>query len=463
MEVHSHDLVVIGGGPGGYVAAIRAAQLGLNTACVEREAVLGGTCLRVGCIPSKVLLETSALFEQTRSGLSQHGIKVGKPELDIATMLKRKNTVVQTLTKGVEALFRKNKITRYTGQGSLLGDGKVLVETKDGSVELQAKHILIASGSKSSSLPGVEVNGDRIGTSTEALNYPEVPARLAVIGAGYIGLELGQVWHRLGSKVVFLEFLPRLLPGMDEEIAAEAQKIFTKQGMEFRFGCRVRSARQTGNECVVECEGSDPVTADRVLLSVGRVPLTEGLGLDKAGVKLDERGRIVVDEHFATSALGVYAIGDVIPGPMLAHKAEEEGMACVEGLVRGHGHVDYNLVPGVVYTHPEIACVGKTEQQLQKEGVVYRKGVFPFMASGRARTLGATEGKIKILADQATDRVLGVHILGAHAGELIAEAGASMAFGASSEDIARVCHAHPTLSEALKEAALAVDGRAIHM
>lgn len=462
MSAQEHDLVVIGGGPGGYVAAIRAAQLGLKVACVEKEPVLGGTCLRVGCIPSKVLLESSARYDEAKNHLARHGVRVGKVELDLPAVLKRKQDVVGALTKGIDALFRKHKITRYAGTGRLAGAGSVIVQGKEGETELKAKHIILATGSKSAALKGVEVDGDRIGTSTEALAFAEVPKELVVIGAGYIGLELGMVWHRFGAKVIFLEFLDRILPGMDDEIAAEAQRIFTRQGLEFRLGTRVTAARRDGEGCIVECAGAEPIRCDRVLLSVGRAPNTEGLGLDTVGIQLDEKGRVPVNDRLATSAPGVYAIGDVIRGPMLAHKAEEEGVACVEGIVNGHGHVDYNLVPGVVFTHPEIACVGQTEQQLKQAGVEYRKGVFPFLASGRARSLMATDGKVKVLADAKTDRVLGVHIIGPHAGEMIGEAAAAMAFGASSEDIARVCHPHPTLSEALKEAALAVDGRAIH-
>jgi dihydrolipoamide dehydrogenase len=458
----THDLIILGAGPGGYVAAIRAAQLGLNVACVEREPALGGTCLRVGCIPSKVLLESSHKFSEAQKGLAAHGIKLGSVELDLPALLKRKENVVTMLTKGIESLFKKHKITRYLGHGRLAGEGKVVVEGKDGVTELAAKHIIIATGSKSAPLPGVELDGDRIGTSTEALSYTAVPRHLVVIGAGYIGLELGCVWRRLGAEVTVLEFLDRILPGMDQEIAADAQKLFTRQGLQFRLGTRVTAARRQGEGCVVEVDGAAPVECNRVLLAVGRVASTENLGLESISLTLDERRRIPVNEHFATSAAGVYAIGDVIRGPMLAHKAEEEGVACVEGIVKGHGHVDYNLIPGVVFTHPEIATVGQTEEALQQQGVPYRKGIFPFLASGRARTLGDTDGKVKILAHAQTDRVLGVHIIGPAAGELIGEACAAMACGASSEDLARTCHPHPTLSEALKEAALAVDGRAIH-
>ena len=463
METKTHDLLVIGGGPGGYVAAIRAAQLGLNVACVEKEAPLGGTCLRVGCIPSKVLLESSQRYIDARQNLARHGIRVAAVELDLGVMLKRKETVVLTLTKGVEALFKKNKITRYQGLGRLVGPGTVLVQSGEQTTELKAPHVIIATGSQPAGLKGVELDGERLGTSTQALAFREVPQHLVVIGGGYIGLELGMVWRRLGAKVTVLEFLDRILAGIDDEVAAEAHKTFAKQGLEFRLGCRVTSARRQGEGCVVEYDKGDPIECDRVLLAVGRTPYTEGLGLETVGVALDAKGRVPVNDRFVTSCPGLYAIGDVIRGPMLAHKAEEEGVACVEGIVTGHGHVDYNVIPAVVFTHPEIACVGRTEQQLQADKVDYRKGSFPFMASGRARTLGETEGRIKVLADRGTDRVLGVHILGPQAGELIAEAAAAMAFGASSEDLARTCHAHPTLAETLKEAALAVEGRALHM
>ncbi|MBE7498828.1 MAG: dihydrolipoyl dehydrogenase [Verrucomicrobiales bacterium] len=459
----AHDLVVIGAGPGGYVAALKAAQLGMNVACVEREPVLGGTCLRVGCIPSKVLLESSEKFAETRSELARHGIKVASVELDLGAMLQRKRTVVTTLTKGIEGLFKKHRVTRYAGQGRLTGPGQLVVEGTDGANELTAKQILIATGSRPAPSKGVELDGDRIGTSTEALSYSEVPGHLVVIGAGYIGLELSSVWRRLGAKVTVLEFLPRILPGLDSELAAEAQKLLAKQGLAFRLGTRVTAARVEGTGCVVEIEGGEPIACDRVLLAVGRVPHTEGLGLDAVGIRLDEKGRIPVDDHFATSVSGVSAIGDVIRGPMLAHKAEEEGIAFAERLATGYGHVDYGVIPAVVYTHPEIASVGRTEDELKERGIEYRKGVFPFLASGRARSLGQTDGRVKVLADAGTDRVLGVHILGPRAGDLIAEAAAAMAFGASSEDLARVCHAHPTLSESLKEAALAVTGQAIHV
>jgi len=457
-----HDLVVIGSGPGGYVAAIRAAQLGLNVGVVEKEPVLGGTCLRIGCIPSKAMLESSERFAAAQHELAAHGVKVENIQLDLPTMLKRKEQVVGTLTKGVASLFKKNKITSYTGNGHFVGPGRVNVEGKDGVTELAAKNILIATGSKSASLPGVEVDGDRVGTSTEALSYPEVPKHLVVIGGGYIGLELGSVWLRLGAKVTVLEYLDRIFPGLDADMAADAHKLLTRQGFEFRLKSTVKSARRSGDGCIVEVEGAEPVSCDRVLLAVGRVPYTDNLGLDVVGINVDKTGRIPVNKVFATASPGIYAIGDVIAGPMLAHKAEEEGVAFAEQLVNGWSHVNYDVIPAVVYTHPELASVGKTEEQLKTAGVDYRKGVFPFRANGRAHSLGEIDGKVKVLADAKTDRVLGIHILGPRAGDMIAEAAAAMTFGASSEDIARTCHAHPTLSEALKEAALAVAGRAIH-
>ena len=458
-----HDLIVIGAGPGGYVAAIRAAQLGLNVASIDKNDQLGGTCLRVGCIPSKALLESSERFYDVQESFKEHGVKVEGVSLDLPTMLGRKDNVVKSLTDGIAFLFKKNKIARYKGSGEITGEGRVTVHGEDGDTELEAENIIIATGSKVASLPGVELDGDRVGTSTEALDYGEVPEHLVVIGAGYIGLELGSVWKRLGAKVTVLEYLDRILPGMDEEIAKEALKIFKKQGLEFRLGAKVTSAKAEGNTCTVEVEAQEPITCDRVLVAVGRKPNTDGLGLEAVGLELDERGRIPVDERFQTAANGVYAIGDVIRGPMLAHKAEEEGIACVEGVAGGYVHVNYGAIPAVAYTEPEIASVGKTEEELKVEGVTFKKGVFPFQANGRAKSLGHPEGKVKVLADAETDRVLGVHIIGPRAGDLIAEAAVAMEFGASSEDIARSSHAHPTLAEALKEAALAVEGRAIHI
>lgn len=457
------DLIVIGAGPGGYVAAIRAAQLGLKTACVEKEVVLGGTCLRVGCIPSKALLESSELYHEAKTKFSAHGIKLPSVELDLAAMLKRKYQVVLNLTKGVEGLLKKNSVARIHGHARLIGSGKVEVEGKEGKSTIEGKNILIATGSKPANLPGVEIDRERVGTSTEALSYAEVPKHLVVIGAGFIGLELGSVWLRLGAKVTVVEYLSRILPGMDAEIAAEAQKLFERQGFEFRLGKKVTGARGMDAGAVVECEGEAPIECDRVLMSVGRVPNTEGLGAEELGLRMDERGRIEVNEHFATSVPGIFAIGDVITGPMLAHKAEEEGIACVEKIATGYGHVDYNTIPGVCYTNPEIASVGLTEEQLKQQNIPYKKGSFPFRANGRAQSLAQVDGRVKILAHEKTDRIAGVHILGPRAGELIAEAAAAMAFGASSEDLARTCHAHPTLPEVMKEAALAVSGRAIHM
>jgi dihydrolipoamide dehydrogenase len=459
-----HDLVIIGAGPGGYVAAIRAAQLGLNVACIEKEKALGGTCLRIGCIPSKALLESSELFHETLHTFKNHGIVAEDVKLDLAAMLARKDGVVEQLTRGVAGLFKKNKITRYEGLGRFAGKGVVeVVDAKGGVTKLEAKHVIVATGSVSATLKGVEIDGERVGTSTEALSWPQVPQHLVVIGAGAIGLELGSVWKRLGAKVTVLEYLDRILPANDAEIAKEAQKILAKQGLEFRLGVKVVGARKNGEGALVEIEGGEPIRCDRVLVSVGRKPNTEGLGLDKLGLALDPRGRIPVDAHLRTAAAGVYAIGDVIAGPMLAHKAEEEGVACVEHIVTGYGHVNYDAIPNIVYTHPEVASVGKTEEELVAAGIPYRKGAFPFLANGRAKALGSTDGRVKILAHKDTDRILGVHIVGPRAGDLIAEAVAAIEFGASAEDLARTCHAHPTLAEVVKEAAMAVDGRAIHM
>jgi len=461
MSDKQHDLVVIGAGPGGYVAAIRAAQLGLDTACIDKDPRLGGTCLRVGCIPSKALLQSSEKYHEVHGGLDAHGIKTGEVSLDLEAMLARKTKIVHDLTDGIAGLFKKNKVTRYEGAARITGPGTVVVEGTDNET-IKAKHIIVATGSVPASLPGVEMDDDVIGDSTTALSYPSVPEHLVVIGAGYIGLELGSVWRRLGAQVTVVEYLDRILPGTDAEIAREAQKLFKRQGIKFVLKARVTAARRDGDGAVVEIEGKDPLKADRVLMAVGRKPFTDGLGLDTVGVTADERGRIPVNDHFMTSAEGIYAIGDVIAGPMLAHKAEEEGVACVEHIATGWGHVDHAVIPGVCYTDPEIATVGLTEEQLKEAGTPYRKGVFFFRANSRARAMDKIDGRVKILAHEETDRVLGVHMIGADSGHLIGEAVAAMAFGASSEDIARVCHAHPTLSEAVKEAALAVDGRAIH-
>jgi len=457
----NHDLVVIGAGPGGYVAAIRAAQLGLNVACVEKDSALGGTCLRIGCIPSKALLESSHLYHMTKHELSLHGINVEGATFDLAAMLKRKDKIVGELTKGVEFLFKKNKITRYRGTAKFDGPGKIKVEG-DSPAELTAKNVIIASGSKPFILPGIEMDGANIGTSTEALSYDKVPEHLVIIGGGVIGLELGSVWKRLGARVTVLEYLDRLMAGFDSEIAADAKKIFEKQGMEIRLKTRVTGAKFDGMQCVVTCEGAEPIVCDKVLVCVGRVPWTDELNLESIGLELDSKKRVPVDEHLRTKVDGVFAIGDCIIGPMLAHKAEEEGVAVAEYIVKGYGHVNYDAIPSVVYTEPEIASVGKSEDDLKAAGVEYKKGQFPFSINARAKALAQTEGYVKILADAKTDRVLGIHIIGPRAGDLIAEAATAIEFGASAEDIARTSHAHPTLAEVIKEAAFAVDGRAIH-
>jgi dihydrolipoamide dehydrogenase len=434
----------------------------MNVGLIEKEPVMGGTCLRVGCIPSKALLESSELYWKAGKGLEKHGVSFEGLQLDLEKMMDRKRGVVQTLAKGIEGLIRKNKITRYEGTGKILAPGKVEVSLNDGkSEEVQADRIIIATGSTPTRLPGIEPDGDRIGTSTEALEYDKVPEHLVLIGAGAIGLELGSVWNRLGAKVTVLEYLDRILPGMDAELARLAMRIFQNQGLEFHLNTKVVGASANKKGCRVELAGADPIECDRVLVAVGRVPFTDGLGLEDVGIRT-EKGRILVDEDFRTSVDGIYAIGDVIPGPMLAHKAEEDGVACVEKMASGYGHVDYGLVPAIVYTSPEVASVGKTQEQLEDEDIPFRKGIFPFAANGRALAGDHADGRVKILAHAETDRVLGVHIIGHAAGELIAEAAAAMTFGASSEDIARTCHAHPTLAETLKEAALAVDKRAIH-
>ena len=459
-----HDLLIIGGGPAGYVAAIRAGQHGLNVACIEKARQLGGTCLRVGCIPSKALLESSERLDEIQNHLGPHGISVEKVKFDLAQMQARKQKIVDTMARGVELLFKKNKVTRYEGHATLTAEKTVAVRGEAGSVtQLSAKHIIIATGSKPATLRGVDLDDPLVDTSTECLAYDKVPNHLAVIGGGYIGIELGSVWRRLGAKVTVIEYLDRVLPGMDSELAAEAYKIFSKQGLVFELKSRVVSAKSDPKGGVrIELDGKDAVTADRCLVAVGRAPNTEDLGLADLGVKTDDRGRIVVDKHFHTNVKGVYAIGDVVAGPMLAHKAEEEAVACVDRIATGYGHVNYEVIPAIVYTHPELATVGRTEDQLKDEDHAYKRGVFQFRANARAHALNTPEGWVKVLSDAQTDRVLGVHIIGPRAGDLIAECATAMQFGASSEDIARTCHAHPTLSEAVKEAAMAVSGTQIH-
>lgn len=457
------DIVIIGAGPGGYVAAIRAAQLGFSVAVVEREATLGGTCVRVGCIPSKALLESSERYLQAKKHLSEHGVGVAEVTLDLATMHARKDGVVKANTDGVAFLFKKNKVERFTGSGRLSAPGEVIVEGAGDPQRLRAKHIVLATGSQCAPLRGVEVDGERIGTSTEALTWGSVPEHLVVIGAGVIGLELGSVWLRLGAQVTVLEYADRILPGMDAEISKEAHKLFKRQGFTLRTSTKVVGAVAKGEKAEVTLEGGEVIEADRVLLATGRIPNSEGLGLDELGVQRDAAGRVVVDARFESSVPGIYAIGDLIHGPMLAHKAEEDGVALVEMLAGQAGHVDYQLVPNVVYTEPEIASVGRTEEELVAMGIPFSKGLFPIAANGRARAMAQTDGKVKVLAHRETDQILGVHIIGPRAGDLIAEAVAAMTFHASSEDLARVVHAHPTLAETLKEAALAVEGRPLHL
>ena len=458
------DVIVIGGGPGGYVAAIRAAQLGLRTACVEKRATLGGTCLNIGCIPSKALLQSSENFHEVQSSFKEHGINVSGVTLDLARMQARKGEVVSANVKGVEFLFKKNKVTWLKGEAHIAAPGHISV---DGHA-YAARHIVVATGSESIPLPGVTVDERRIVSSTGALELDAVPRHLAIIGGGYIGLELGSVWHRLGAEVTVIEYLDRLVPGMDGEIGKTFERILGKQGIRFRLATKVTGATATeaGVDLTLEPAKGGPAEtlhADVVLVSIGRRPYTANLGLAEAGVATDERGFVTIDAHYRTNVDGIYAIGDVITGPMLAHKAEEEGMAVAELIAGQAGHVNYGVIPGVVYTWPEVASIGATEETLKKDGVAYKVGRFPFTANGRARAMGATDGFVKILADTTTDRILGAHIIGPDAGTLIAEIATAMEFGASSEDVARTCHAHPSLSEAVKEAALAVEGRAIHI
>jgi dihydrolipoamide dehydrogenase len=468
MNEQSFDLVVIGAGPGGYVAAIRAAQLGMKVACVELRATLGGTCLNVGCIPSKALLTSSEKFAEARDHFAQHGVTFGTLNFDLKTMMAHKEKVVKDNTAGIDFLFKKNKVTRIFGRGSITAPGQVMVQGDAGMQALKAKHILIATGSESSPLPGITVDEKRIVTSTGALELAAAPKTMVVIGGGVIGLEIGSVWQRLGTQVTVIEFADRILPTMDGEVSKQMQRILNKQGMQFKLSSKVTSAIAGAHDVGLTLEAAaggnhETMIADIVLVAVGRRPYTEGLGLDKVGVELDERKRIKTDAHFQTNVAGIYAIGDVIAGAMLAHKAEDEGLACAEMLAGQKPHINYDAIPGVVYTWPEVGAVGKTEEELKKAGIAYKTGKFPFTANGRARAMGDSEGFVKILADATTDRVLGAHIVGPDAGTLIAECAMAIEFGASAEDIARTCHAHPTLNEAVKEAALAVDGRAIHI
>ncbi len=463
-----YDLVVIGTGPGGYVGAIRAAQLGLKVAVVEKRAAHGGTCLNVGCIPSKALLHASELFEEAGHAFEGMGIKVGTPKVDLKQMQSFKQDAIDGNTKGIEYLLKKNKIDTFHGTGTILSASRVEVAPEEGDIQvLETKNICIATGSDVARLPGIEIDEKTVVSSTGALELDKVPGHLVVVGAGVIGLELGSVWRRLGARVTVVEYLDRILPGMDSEVAKKFQLILKKQGFDFRLGSKVTGVDKTKKGLKVSVEpakGGDGETieADVVLVAIGRVPFTKGLGLDAAGVKTDERGRVVIDDHYRTSVDGIYAIGDVVRGAMLAHKAEEEGVALAELLAGQAGHVNYGIIPGVVYTYPEVASVGKTEDELKDAGVAYKSGSFPFMANGRAKANKTTDGFVKVLADAKTDQVLGVHIVGPQAGELIHECAVLMEFGGSSEDLARTCHAHPTLSEAVKEAALAVDKRAIH-
>ena len=464
MSDSTYDLIVIGSGPGGYVCAIRAAQLGLKTACVEKRETLGGTCLNVGCIPSKALLQASEKYEEAQHDLAAFGVKVDKVSLDLKAMMGHKDAVVKANTAGVEFLFKKNKVTWLKGDARIAAADTVEVAGE----AHKTRAIVIATGSDVAPLGGIEIDEKKIVSSTGALTLPKVPKKLVVIGGGYIGLEMGSVWQRLGAEVTVVEFLDRILPGMDGEVSKHMARVLKKQGMTFKLGTKVTGAKSNAKGVALTVEPAkggkaETLETDVVLLSIGRIPYTEGLGLAEVGVAIDNRGRVVTDGHFATNVPGIYAIGDVIDGPMLAHKAEEEGVAVAEQLAGQRGHVNYDAIPGVVYTWPEVAQVGKTEEQLKEDGIAFKSGKFPLTANGRARAMNATDGFVKILADAKTDRVLGVHILSADAGTMIAEAAIAMEFGASAEDIARTCHAHPTLNEAVKEAALAVDGRPLHI
>ena len=464
---NNFDVIIIGGGPGGYVCAIRAAQLGLKTACIESRGALGGTCLNIGCIPSKSLLNLSENFHKAKKEFNHQGIEISDLKLNIDKMMSNKNKSIQILTKGVEFLFKKNKVTYLKGKGVLFSKNDVVIYNGNKKENYKAKNIVIATGSDVASLPGVTIDEKNIISSTGALSLNKVPKKLLVIGGGYIGLEMGSVWSRLGAEVTVIEYLDCITPGMDREISKEFQKILNKQGIKFKLNSKVVSVKNKNNSVLVtfidnKTSKSETIEADKVLVSVGRKPYTEGLNLSKIGIKKDEKGRIKVNEKLQTSVNNIYAIGDVIKGPMLAHKAEDEGIAVAEILAGQAGHVNYDVIPGVVYTSPEVATVGKTEEQLKSEKKTYKVGKFPFIANSRAKVNNETEGFVKILADSNTDKVLGVHIIGPHCGDMIAEMALAMEFGASAEDIARTCHAHPTHTEAIKEAALAVDKRPIH-
>jgi len=464
---NNYDVIIIGGGPGGYVCAIRAAQLGLKTACVESRGALGGTCLNVGCIPSKSLLNLSENYYKAKKDFNNQGIEISDIKLNIKKMMANKNKSVQVLTKGVEFLLKKNKVTYIKGKGVIFSKNDVVVYNDGKKNSYKTKNIVIATGSIPTSLPGIEIDEKNIVSSTGALSFSEVPNDLIVIGGGYIGLEMGSVWSRLGSKVTVVEYLDFITPGMDREISNEFKKILTKQGIQFKLNNKVTAVNNVNNKVVVNytnntTSGRERIECDKVLVSVGRKPYTEGLNLNKIGIKKDDKGRIEVNEKLQTTINNIYAIGDVIKGPMLAHKAEEEGIAVAETMAGQAGHVNYNVIPGVVYTSPEVATVGQTEEQLKKENISYKVGKFPFLANSRAKVNNETDGFVKILADAKTDKVLGVHIIGPHCGDMIAEMALAMEFGASAEDIARTCHAHPTHTEAIKEAALAVDKRPIH-
>ena len=464
------DVIIIGGGPGGYVCAIRAAQLGLKTACVESRGALGGTCLNVGCIPSKSLLNLSENYHKAKKDFNSQGIEISNIKLNLDKMMSNKDKSVQVLTKGVEFLFKKNKVTYLKGKGVILSKNDVVVyDNSDSSkrTNIKTKNIVIATGSSPTSLPGIEIDEKNIVSSTGALSFSEVPKNLVVIGGGYIGLEMGSVWSRLGSNVTVVEYLDFITPGMDREVSNEFKKILTKQGIQFKLNNKVTAVTNISNKVVVDYISNatavrERIECDKVLVSVGRKPYTEGLNLSKIGIKKDSKGRIEVNEKLQTSLKNIYAIGDVIKGPMLAHKAEEEGIAVAEIIAGQAGHVNYDVIPGVVYTSPEVASVGKTEEELKLENKNYKVGKFPFLANSRAKVNNETDGFVKILADSQTDKVLGVHIIGPHSGDMIAEMALAMEFGASAEDIARTCHAHPTHTEAIKEAALAVDKRPIH-